>query len=76
MPRTVSVDNLVVGRIALVRDAAGQVDVYCEYVTRAGAQIVQVRSEPLAAAHVRTRQALLRALFDAVTQDLAATELT
>ena len=76
MPRQVTIDNVQVRRLGLVRETGGGVSVFCEYAVHAGTQVVQTKGVDITAQLSPGRRAALQALFEAVGQEIAATELS
>ncbi|TAK27716.1 MAG: hypothetical protein EPO21_23580 [Chloroflexota bacterium] len=75
MPRTVTVDNVQVQRIQLIKDISGNVQVYVDYNVRAGEQIVRPVLQDVTPRLSAARKAAVQAVFDGLVQDIAAIEL-
>ena len=74
MPRTVTVDRVNITRVALVRDASGDVDVYCEYTLEGQGRAVQSKGASLESGARALRAPAVRALIDQLARDVAAAE--
>ena len=74
MPKTVTVDRVNLTRVALVRDANGDVDVYCEYSLEGQGRVVQSRAASLESGARALRAPAVRALMDQLARDVAAAE--
>jgi hypothetical protein len=75
MAKTLTIDNVQVQRLALIRDSTGEIWVQCEYALRSGNQIVMTKAAPLAPSLAAGRKASLAAVFDLATQEIAGVEL-
>lgn len=49
MPRTITIDNVEVTQIQLVKDSQGTVRVFCEYHLKVGSQLVQLLHQEVTA---------------------------
>jgi hypothetical protein len=76
VPQTLTVDNVDVPRIALVRLPDGTIQIFAEYTIRAGSLAVQTEMKPLEAATSALRQAAAAALFAGIAADVSARELS
>lgn len=75
MARTLSLDNLLLQQLHLLRDVDGTLQVTAEFTLRAGAQAVQTKHMHLTRRLSAARQSQVVALFGGLAQDLATTEL-
>jgi len=74
MPRTLTIDNVQLLRVQLLREPSGEAQIYAEYALRSGTQVVQTVHKNVTSGVPQGRRVAVAAILDGLAQDVAALE--
>jgi hypothetical protein len=73
--KTITIDNVQIGRLQLSRNVDGELEIYSEYRLLSGSQEIQVKHEQVAVRLSGSRRAEALALLEKIGRDIETAEL-